>query len=446
MTWKVGMPNLGHTMEEGKVTQWLKTVGAKVAKGETIAIVETDKSSFDVEAPADGVLVAIEAEAGAVVPIGTTIGIVGPATPDTAAISTPAELPQGGAARLRVRVKAKSEATPAERVEVRPATAVNDLTSEQLVRFWRDMHRIRAFEQAAVYQSSLGKIYGALHSCEGQESCAVGICAALGAEDYVASTHRGHGHSLAKGARMDRMMAELFGRETGYCKGKGGSLHITDLSVGMLGANGIVGAGYAIAAGAALHAKIAKTGQVAVVFFGDGATTRGTFHEVMNMASLWKLPLILACENNEYAQYVHWSETTSYDNIASLAANYKMEGVRVDGNDIRSVYRVAATAVERARAGHGPTLIELRTQRFQGHSSGDPQVYRTKAMVEELRRTRDPIATLEAELKAAGLLDDRDAQLAAVAAEVEQAIKFAEASAYPPVAEVALDVYAGEVA
>ena len=318
----------------------------------------------------------------------------------------------------------------------------NELPSEMLVGFWRDMVRIRSFEQAAMYQSSIGKIYGALHSYEGEESCAVGICAALKDGDYAASTHRGHGHSIAMGARMDRMMAELFGREDGYCRGKGGSLHIADLKAGMLGANGIVGAGYAIAAGAALNAKVAGNGRVSVVFFGDGAVTRGTFHEVMNMASLWKLPLLLVCENNGYAQYVASSETMVFDSIAGLAGNYQMPGVRLDGNDIRAVHKAAVEAVARARSGNGPTLIELKTQRFHGHSSGDPQVYRTKASVEELRQTRDPIARLEGELIAAGLLGDRAALLAQVEAEVAQAVLFAEASPYPADEALSQDVYA----
>ena len=318
----------------------------------------------------------------------------------------------------------------------------NGLPPEMLVTFWRDMVRIRAFEQAALYQSSIGKIYGALHSYEGEESCAIGICSALKDGDYAASTHRGHGHCIAMGARMDRMMAELFGRVDGYCRGKGGSLHIADLSSGMLGANGIVGAGYAIAAGAALNAKVARNGRVSVVFFGDGAVTRGTFHEVMNMASLWKLPLILVCENNEFAQYVRSSETMVFESIAALASNYQMPGVRLDGNDIRAVYKAAVAAVERARGGSGPTLIELKTQRFHGHSSGDPQVYRTKASVEVLRQKRDPIARLEAELIAAGLLSDREALLAQIEAEVADAVRFADASPYPADEELSRDVYA----
>jgi TPP-dependent pyruvate/acetoin dehydrogenase alpha subunit len=318
----------------------------------------------------------------------------------------------------------------------------NDLSFDQLRGMWRDMLRIRSFEQAALYQSSLGKIYGALHSYEGQESCAVGVCAALRPGDYAASTHRGHGHTLAMGAGMDRMMAELFGRVDGYCRGKGGSLHIADLAAGMLGANGIVGAGYAIAAGAALMQKVTGSGRVAVVFFGDGAVTRGTFHEVMNMASLWKLPLLLVCENNEYAQYMHWSETMVFDRIGSLAVGYKMPGVSLDGNDVRAVYAATSEAARRARAGEGPTLIELSTQRFHGHSSGDPQVYRSKDSIAELKRSRDPIARLEAELTASGALDDAESIRAEVAAETAAAVAFAEASPYPSDEEVSHHVYA----
>lgn len=318
----------------------------------------------------------------------------------------------------------------------------NDLSKETLVGFWRDMQRIRAFERAAAYQSTLGKIYGALHSYEGQEACAVGVCAALRDDDYVASTHRGHGHSLAKGARMDRMMAELFGRDAGYCRGKGGSLHIADFGCGMLGANGIVGAGYAIAAGAALTAKRSGSGRVAVCFFGDGAVTRGTFHEVMNMASLWRLPLLMVCENNGYAQYVTTTETMVFRSIAELAANYRMPGIHRDGNDIRGVFAATTDAVARARAGDGPTLLEFRTQRFTGHSSGDPQFYRSTAEVRELRRSRDPIARLEGELTESGMLDAREAILRAVEQEAAAAVAFADAAPYPPPEAVGQDVYA----
>ena len=318
----------------------------------------------------------------------------------------------------------------------------NDLPTERLEAMWRDMTRIRAFEEAARYQSSLGKIHGTLHSYDGQESCAVGVAAALSPGDHVASTHRGHGHTLAIGGRMDRMMAELFGRVDGYCRGKGGSLHITDVASGMLGANGIVGAGYAIAAGAALTAKVQQTGAISVVFFGDGAATRGTFHEVMNMAALWKLPLVAVCENNGYAQYVSTATTSSFESVADLASRYAMPTTRIDGNDIRAVHAAAVEAVARARACDGPSLIELQTQRFQGHSIGDRQVYRTREQVAELRAARDPIARLEQELLGAGALADRDAVMAGIEAEVAAAVAFAEASPYPDDAEVDAHVYA----
>jgi pyruvate dehydrogenase E1 component alpha subunit len=210
----------------------------------------------------------------------------------------------------------------------------------------------------------------------------------------------------------------------------------------MLGANGIVGAGYAIAAGAALTAKVSGNGRVSVVFFGDGAVTRGTFHEVMNMASLWKLPLILVCENNGLAQYVPTAETMVFESVSSLAPGYKMSGMAVDGNDVRAVHEAAVTAVEQARLGHGPSLLELHTQRYQGHSSGDPQVYRTKAQVEALRQATDPVVRLESELLLAGLLGDREEVLKQIDAEVAQAVTFAEASPFPSDDELSTDVYA----
>ncbi|HET9977693.1 MAG TPA: thiamine pyrophosphate-dependent enzyme [Burkholderiaceae bacterium] len=423
MTWNVGMPNLGHTMDEGKVSEWLKKPGDLVRAGEVIAIVESDKAAFDIESPADGMLVAIKAKAGQTVPVGAVIGIVG--RPGKPRRSPDVAAPEGGGG-------AAAAVAPAAR----------SLPTAQLVGFWRDMMRIRLFERAAIYQSSLGKIYGALHSYEGQESCAVGICSALQPGDYAASTHRGHGHCIAMGARMDRMMAELFGRETGYCRGKGGSLHIADLGAGMLGANGIVGAGYSIAAGAALSAKVQGNGRVAVVFFGDGAVTRGPFHEVMNMASLWRLPLLFVCENNGLAQYVHTKDTMVFDSIASLAASYRMPGVRIDGNDVAAVHRAAVDAVVRARGGDGPTLLELTTQRFMGHSSGDPQVYRTKEQVQQLREARDPLTRIENDLAAIDGFSRRAALLAEIEAEVAEAVRFADASPYPADSALLEDVYA----
>jgi TPP-dependent pyruvate/acetoin dehydrogenase alpha subunit len=309
----------------------------------------------------------------------------------------------------------------------------NDPAPETLVGFWRDMKRIRRFEETALYHSTQGNVFGTLHLYIGEEASGVGVCGALRRDDYVASTHRGHGHCIAKGARMDKMMAELFGRSTGYCSGKGGSMHIADFSCGMLGANGIVGAGLGLAAGAALAARTAKTDRVAVAFFGDGAVSRGTFHEVINLAALWKLPVVFVCENNGYAQWVSIKENLSNPDVASYARNYAIPGVALDGNDVRAVYLAARDAVDRARRGEGPSLIECRTQRYYGHSLGDMQVYRTKEQVESLRKATDPIARLESDLVPAGVLSEaRRREIdGAIEQEIKTAVEFALASPFP---------------
>ena len=292
------------------------------------------------------------------------------------------------------------------------------LPVETLHGLYRDMWRIRRFEETALYHSTQGDVYGALHLYIGEEATAVGVCSVLSRDDYVASTHRGHGHCIAKGARMDRMMAELFGRATGSCKGKGGSMHITDFSCGMLGANGIVGASLGLAAGAALMGQVRRSGQIAVAFFGDGAATRGTFHEVLNLSSLWKLPVLFVCENNGYAQWMSQKENLAAEHVVDMARSYNMPGVAVDGNDVLAVHAAAAAAAARARAGLGPTLLECKTYRIYGHSLGDLQVYREKAEVEEWKK-RDPILRFEARLREAGLLGDAERQAILDAAEAE---------------------------
>ena len=246
------------------------------------------------------------------------------------------------------------------------------LPVETLHGLYRDMWRIRRFEETALYHSTQGDVYGALHLYIGEEATAVGVCSVLRRDDYVASTHRGHGHCIAKGAQMDRMMAELFGRATGSCKGKGGSMHITDFSCGMLGANGIVGASLGLAAGAALMGQVRQSGQIAVAFFGDGAATRGTFHEALNLSSLWKLPVLFVCENNGYAQWMSQKENLAAEHVVDMARSYNMPGVAVDGNDVLAVHAAAAAAAARARAGLGPTLLECKTYRIYGHSARGP--------------------------------------------------------------------------
>ena len=316
------------------------------------------------------------------------------------------------------------------------------LTRGELYDALAKMHRIRRFEEAAEDSYIKGKSYGTMHLSIGQEASAVGICAALTPRDVITSTHRGHGHCIAKGGDVGRMFAEFLGREDGYCRGRGGSMHIADPSMGNLGANGIVGGGLPIAVGAAFSAKRLKTGAVAVSFFGDGANNEGAFHESLNLASVWKLPVVFVCENNLYGMSVSTARSTAVKDVAARASAYAMPGVIVDGNDFAAVAQASFEAADRARAGEGPTLIECKTYRTRGHSRSDRNRYRTKEEIEEWR-ARDPIQRFETELLQLGLFDR--AELDAIGAEAEKAVNdgvaFAEASPVPDVAGLLDNVY-----
>ena len=291
------------------------------------------------------------------------------------------------------------------------------------------MLRVRTFEERARELFAAGRIPGFLHTSVGQEATAVGVAAALAADDYVFSTHRGHGHLVAKGGSLRGLMAELYGKATGICHGKGGTMHIADASVNYLGANGVLAAGCVMAPGVGLSIKHRRSGQVALTFFGDGAANRGPFHEGMNMAALWTLPVIFFCENNRWASTTAHALSTAGGSIAARAAGYGMPGESIDGNDVLAVYDAVTRAVERARRGEGPSLIEAHTIRWVGHFEGDPQLYRSKDEAAEGRRT-DPIARLAAVLEARGLLDAAHAERirSAVAAEIDDAVAYAEAS------------------
>ena len=316
------------------------------------------------------------------------------------------------------------------------------LTLESCRELYADMWRIRMFEEEALRQTSLGTVQGTLHTYCGEEAVAVGVCAHLRDDDYVLGTHRSHGHCLAKGAPMERMMAELFGRVTGSCRGKGGSMHIADLSRNILGANGIVAGGIGPATGTALASKLRGTDQVSVCFFGDGAAARGPFHEGIQMGSLWKLPVVYVCENNGLQQWVRRENVAVVDSVADMAGSYSIPGVSVDGQDLEAVYEAAGEAVERARGGGGPTLLEARTYRFNGHSLGDKEEYRTREEVEGWRADRDPIKLLCAYMKERQWLgDDDDAAIQAeVRAQVDAAVAFADESPVPGVEDVYTDV------
>ena len=266
-----------------------------------------------------------------------------------------------------------------------------EINREQLLQMYRTMQTIREFELRGTGEVAQRALTGAVHSSAGQEAVPTGICSHLTDKDYISSTHRGHGHCIAKGVDPKRMMAELFGKVTGTNKGKGGSMHIADMSRGMLGANGIVGASVPLSVGAALSATRKGEDNVAVAFFGDGATNQGVVHESMNLAAIWKLPVIFVCENNQYAESTPVEYATAIPNMADRAAAYGMPGVIVDGMDIFAVYDAAGEAIGRARSGQGPTLMECKTYRYYGHTSMDnPQSYRTKEEEEEWWE-RDPL-------------------------------------------------------
>ncbi len=307
----------------------------------------------------------------------------------------------------------------------------------------RKMMLIRGFEERVKQVYAAGLMAGLAHLYDGEEAVAAGACAALADTDYITSTHRGHGHCIAKGGDVRRMMAEVMGRRTGYCKGKGGSMHIFDLSLGILGANGIVAGGIPIATGAGLQAKLARTGQVTVCFFGDAATNQGTFHEAVNMAGLWKLPVVYVCENNLYGISVSQARHQAIADIAVRAAAYGMPGVVADGMDVLDVYEKVREAVDRARRGEGPTLVECRTYRYGGHHCGEPgTAYRTREEIAAWR-DRDPLPRFIARLKEDGLLSD--AELTRLEQEVarllDEAVEFGKASPWPAPEEALEDVF-----
>jgi pyruvate dehydrogenase E1 component alpha subunit len=317
------------------------------------------------------------------------------------------------------------------------------LSTETLMEHYRRMRRIRAFEEKLAELVNSGRLAGFLHLYAGEEAVAVGVCAHLGERDYVASTHRGHGHCIAKGVDVHGMMAELFGRATGTCKGKGGSMHIADLDQGMLGANGIVGAGVPLAAGAALTAQVKKTGGVAVAMFGDGASNQGQFHEALNLAAVWKLPAVFVVENNGYGEATPMEFVTPVRDIAVRATSYGIPGVIADGMDFFDVYAKAGEAIARARAGDGPTLLECKTYRYFGHYVGDPLTYRSKEEAEGWRE-RDPLAAFERRTVADGVMEAGNLRRidAEVAAEIDAAVAAAEAAPFPAADDVLRDVYA----
>ncbi len=312
-----------------------------------------------------------------------------------------------------------------------------------LAELFRRMTLIREFELRAIEERRGGLIPGFIHSCVGQEATAVGVCLALTSEDVITSTHRGHGHLIAKGGDPKYMMAELAARSPGYCKGRGGSLHIADFTLGILGANGIVGGGIPMATGAALGFQMRKEKRVAVAFFGDGATNEGSFHEAANQAGVWKLPVIFFCENNLYGEGTAMHRCTPIDDLAIRAQGYGFPGVIVDGNDVLAVYEAVKVAIERANNGEGPTFIEAKTYRHRGHYEGDPQVYRTQEEIQSWQK-KDPIIGFRNKLIETGLFDDGDLEeiQGSVITQLDEAVAFAVHAEKPATEDALAGVYA----
>ncbi len=320
---------------------------------------------------------------------------------------------------------------------------LNSYSKDQLARFFRQMTLVRKFELRAIEERRGGLIPGFIHSCVGQEATAVGAGEALSKEDVITSTHRGHGHLLGKGGDPKFMMAELAARSPGYCLGRGGSLHISDFNIGILGANGIVGGGFPAAVGAALAFQMRKESRVSLTFFGDGAINQGTFHESANLAGLWKLPVIFFCENNLYGEGTPQHKQAPVRDLAIRAEGYGFPGVTVDGNDVIAVYDATVAARERALTGEGPTLIEAKTYRYRGHYEGDPMIYRPKGELEEWRQ-RDPIPAFRLRLIQSEIISEGEIEdlMGSVQEQLDEAVEYA-ASAPIPVAEEALQgVYA----
>ena len=314
---------------------------------------------------------------------------------------------------------------------------------EKLLWMYERMALIREFEERLKWLVETGVPVGAVHYYTGQEACAVGMCAALESTDWIASTHRGHGHCIAKGVEVHRMMAELYGKVTGSNRGKGGSMHITDVRVGMLGVNPIVGMGATHAVGAALSAKVRKTPQVATSFFGEGAAGIGAVHEAMNLAAIWKLPVVFVCENNGYAQSTPVEYALSVPRVSDRAAAYNMPGITVDGQDVIAVWEAAAKAVDRARAGQGPSLIECMTYRYYGHHQGDDtHRYRTIAE-EEAARERDCIRRFRRQLLDMGTANDKELDVIDNdnRQKIDDAVRFAESSPLPTADQLLTEVY-----
>jgi pyruvate dehydrogenase E1 component alpha subunit len=426
---RVIVPDLGVTGGELKLVEWQVSEGDFVTSGAVLFLIESDKATHEVEAFQDGYVRRILVAEGAQIEIGGAVALLTDTPDEPMDTDTSAKAPSqasgasvdGGAASTE-ELLVPGDAPPG-----------GGLSVEALTRMYRRMVLIRRYEDHLYKLFLQGQVPGTLHQCQGQEAVAVGVAAGLRKEDVIFSTHRPVGHLLAKGASLEAITAEIWGKATGCAGGKGGQMHLLDLSVGAMPTNAIVGANIPIAAGSALGFKLSGSDRVAVSFFGDGATNIGAFHEGINLAAVKEVPVVFVCENNLYAASTHLSLTSKVTDIAERATSYGIPGVVVDGMDVTAVYHSAHEAIERARSGKGPTLLECKTYRYPGHSRGDPGNYRGTEEL-EVWRGRDPILRLREQLMAEYQLEEK--QLAEIETrsqeEVEAAVRFAVESPEPP--------------
>lgn len=338
----------------------------------------------------------------------------------------------------------KLEFDNVETTDVHKSAEKLKLSPERLVEMYRTMVKIRLFEEMADKQYALGKVHGTMHLSAGQEAVAVGTGFAVQKGDYLLNHHRGHGHFIASGADVNRMMAEFLGKDTGYCRGRGGSMHIADVTANNLGANGIVGGGLQLAVGVGLAVQMKKTDQIVLTIFGDGATNEGIFHESLNMAKIWDLPILYLCENNQYGMSANVVRVSAKTPFKARAAAYDIPGYYIDGNDVLAVYETIQEAAEHARSRKGPVFVEAQTYRYFGHSKSDRNLYRTKDEIEYWKTVEDPISRFEKLLVAADMLDEKriNSIKQEITDEIDQAVVFAENSPEPDVNSVTEWVYA----
>lgn len=428
MRFQMKMPDLATTDSEIRIVRWIVQPGQKIERGQPLLEVETDKAAMEVESITTGELVEARVAAGEAVSAGQVIAVF--------EVEAPAA---GAAGGMFARNRVAAASAPPEASGGRPRPYGRDF----LLDLYERMVRIRQFEEGVKYLFLEGVMPGTIHQCQGQEATAVGVCAALRGDDFITSTFRGHGHALAKGLSVQELLDELFGAATGCCKGKGGSMHVGNMSKGSVPGIAIVGGGIPVAAGMALALKMQGTDRVVACFFGDGAVAEGAFHEGVNMAAIWDLPVVFVCENNLYGASTHVSKVMRDTNVARRVASYGFRTQQVDGNDVLAVYEAARTAVDECRSGSGPVLLELLTYRLTGHSRRDPCHYQPKEE-REAWRAKDPIERFARMFKRQYGVDDEalEAVKARAIREFDLAVRSAKQAPLPSVRDLTTDVFA----